>query len=170
MNRTELFNEVKSWLEASKISFVSDDESTFRFRVNADNGLFELRLLCEDEPATLQVCCPVQVRIPEQKIDETSLFLHNLNTRLRVGAFQFHVEDRVVEFRLTMPIQPEGNLTEQFGQTVGTAVSTMDEHIRTLGLLACATAEVQIALTKLTPMRQAGQANSCHKEKRFELN
>ena len=93
MNRTELFNEVKNWLEAGKISFVANDEFMFRFRINADNGLFDLCLLCEEEPATLRVCCPIQVRIPEQKVGETSLLLHNLNTRLRIGAFQFHVED-----------------------------------------------------------------------------
>src|SRR5262245_6628200 len=44
MNRTELFAEVKSWLEAGKISFVSDDENLFRFRLNADNGLFDVRM------------------------------------------------------------------------------------------------------------------------------
>lgn len=170
MNRTELFNEVKNWLEAGKISFVANDEFMFRFRINADNGLFDLCLLCEEEPATLRVCCPIQVRIPEQKVGETSLLLHNLNTRLRIGAFQFHVEDRVIEFRLTMTIQPGGDLAEQFGHTVGTVISTMDEHVRTLGLLACVLPEVQEAVAKLTPRRQTSDVGKCLQEKRFELN
>jgi len=170
MNRTELFNEVKSWLEAGKITFVSTDESMFRLHINADNGLFDLRLLCEEEPAMLQVCCPIQVRIPEQKVAEASLLLHNLNTCLRIGAFQFHVEDRVLEFRLTMPIQPDGELAKQFGQTLGTVISTMDEHIRTLGLLACSMPEAQKAVAKLTPRRQTGDTGKCLQEKRFELN
>jgi len=170
MNRTELFTEVKSWLEAGKILFVSDDETIFRLRINADNGLFDVRLLCEDEPATLQVCCPVPVRIPKEKVAETGLLLHNLNARLRIGAFQFHVEERVVEFRLTMPIRLDGELAEQFGQTVGTTVTTMDEHVRALGLLACATPDTKKTVAKLSPKTHAGVADPLLHAKRFELN
>ncbi|MBE0542229.1 MAG: YbjN domain-containing protein [Verrucomicrobia bacterium] len=170
MNRTELFTEVKSWLEAGNILFVSDDETVFRFRINGDNGLFDVRVLCEDEPATLQVCCPVPVRIPQEKVAETGLLLHNLNARLRIGSFQFHVEERVVEFRLTMPIRPEGELAEQFGQTVGTIVATMDEHVRTLALLACSTPDARKAVVKLSPKAQTRDANSHLHAKRFELN
>jgi len=170
MNRSELFNEVKSWLEAGNISFAADDEATFRFRVNADNGLFDLRLLCENEPTMLQVYCPVPVRIPMEKVTETGLLLHNINTRLRIGAFQLHVEERVVEFRLTMPIRPNGELAEQFGQTVGTTLTTMDEHVRTLGLLACATPESQQALAKLSPTSEASGSNLRWPSGRLELN
>ena len=117
MNRTELFNEVKSWLEAGKISFASDEEKTFRFRINADNGLLEVHLLCEAEPAMLQACCPVPVRIPKEKVAETGLLLHKINTQLRIGAFEFYVADRVVNFHLSMPIHFNGELSEQFSQT-----------------------------------------------------
>jgi hypothetical protein len=170
MNRTELFTEVKSWLEAGKISFVSDDESTFRFRISADNGLFDIRVLCEEEPAMLQMCCPVPVRIPKEKVCETALLLQNINTRLRMGAFQLHVEERVVEFRLTMPIRTDGELAEQFSQTVGTTVTTMDDHIRALGLLVCATPDTQKALASLSPKGCTVAANPQLHTKRFELN
>lgn len=170
MNRTELFSEVKSWLEAGKISFVSHDETTFRFRINADNGLFDVRLFCEEAPAMLQVCCPVPVRVAKAQVAGASLLVHNLNTCLRIGAFQFLVEERVVEFRLTMPIRPGDQLAEQFCQAVGTTVTTMDEHVRTLGLLACTTPQAQKAVAKLSPKTEAGTANSAAKVGRFELN
>src|SRR5437899_6959936 len=135
MNRTELFTEVKGWLESAKFAFVSEDDSVFRFRINADNGLFDVRVLCEDRPPMLQVCCPVPVRIPKDKVAQTGLLLHNINARLRIGAFQFHVDERVVDFRMTLPIQPEGELAEQFALAVGTTISTMDDDVHTLGLL-----------------------------------
>lgn len=170
MNRTELFTEVKSWLEAGKISFVSHDETTFRFRVNADNGLFDVRLLCEEEPAMLQVCCPVPVRVPKAKVAEAGLLVHNLNTCLRIGSFQFLVDERVVQFRLSMPIRPGGQLAEQLCQAVGTTVTTMDEHVRTLGLLTCTTPEAEKAVAKLSPRTQKGSVNSDVNVGRFELN
>lgn len=170
MNRTELFSEVKSWLEAGKFSFASEDESVFRFRINADNGLFDVRVLCEDKPPMLQVCCPVPVRIPKEKVAQTGLLLHNINSRLRIGAFQFHVDERVVDFRMVVPIHPEGELAEQFASAVGTTISTMDDHVRTLGLLACATPEAQKAVTKLSPAAQVGDATSRPHAGRFELN
>jgi hypothetical protein len=171
MNRSELFNAVKSWLEAGKISFVADhEEKTFRFRVNADNGLFDVRLLCEDEPTVLQALSPVPVRIPEEKVSETGLLLHNINARLRIGAFQFHVEERVVEFRLTMPIRPESPLADQFSQTVATTLNTMDEYVRSLGLLACATPESQQTVAKLSPSPEATGSSPRLASGRLELN
>jgi hypothetical protein len=170
MNRSELVNEVKNWLESGEIAFTADDEAIFRFRVNADNGLFDVRLLCEDEPTMLQVYCPVPVRIPTEKVSETGLLLHNINTRLRVGAFQLHVEERIVEFRLIMPIRPDGELAEQFGQTVGTTLTTMDEYVRTLGLLACATPESQREVAKLSPSAEAAGSNARLPSGRLELN
>jgi hypothetical protein len=171
MNCTELFNEVKSWLEAEKILFVSDDEVMFRFRISADNGLFDIRVLCEEEPAVLQVCCPLTVRVPKEKVCEAGLILHNINTRLRMGSFQFHVEERVVEFRLTMPIRMDGELADQFSQTVGTTVTAMDEHLRSLGLLACATPEAQKALESFKPSPENQSAEpSPPSRSRFELN
>ena len=86
MNRTELFNEVKSWLEAVEISFLADDEEPFRFRVNADNGLFDVRLQCEEDPAMLQVSCPLPVRVPPEKVPAVALLLHKVNAiRLRIN-------------------------------------------------------------------------------------
>lgn len=170
MNRSELFNEVKSWLESGEITFVAPDEESFRFRVNGDHGLFDVRLLCEDEPALLQVTCPLPVRIPAEKVSETGLVLHNINTRLRIGAFHFHVEERVVDFRLTMLIRTEAPLAEQFGQTVGTTVTTMDEHIRCLGLLACATREAEQAVAKLLPHADAAGETTRFTNRRLELN
>jgi hypothetical protein len=170
MNRTELFSEVKSWLEAGKFSFVSEDESVFRFRINADNGLFDVRVLCEEKPPMLQVCCPVPVRIPKDKVAQTGLLLHNINARLRIGAFQFHVDERVVDFRMTLPIQPEGELAEQFALAVGTTISTMDDHVHTLGLLACSTPEARKSVARLSPAAHAGDESSCPHAKRFDLN
>jgi hypothetical protein len=170
MNRTELFTEVKSWLEAGKFAFVSEDDSVFRFRINADNGLFDVRVLCEDRPPMLQVCCPVPVRIPKGKVAQTGLLLHNINARLRIGAFQFHVDERVVDFRMTLPIQPEGELAEQFALAVGTTISTMDDHVHTLGLLACCTPEARKSVAKLSPASRAGDESSRPHAKRFDLN
>jgi hypothetical protein len=170
MNRTGLYSEVKNWLEAGKISFDADDEATFRFRINADNGLFDVRLLCEDEPTILQAFCSVPVRIPQEKVSETGLVLHNINARLRMGAFQFHVEDRIIAFPLTMPIRPESPLAEQFSETVGTMLTTMDEYVRSLGLLACATPEAMQSVANLSPCPEAKEVNPCLLTGRLELN
>jgi hypothetical protein len=170
MNRSELFTEVKNWLENGEITFVAPDEESFRFRVNGDHGLFDVRLVCEDEPALLQLTCPVPVRIPPEKVSDVGLVLHNINTRLRMGAFHFHVAERVVEFRLTMPIRSEAPLAEQFGQTMGTALSTMDEFVRPLGLLACATPEAEQAVAKLSPQPEAGCDPTRFANRRLELN
>jgi len=170
MNRSELYTEVKNWLEAGKISFQTDDEESFRFRVNGDDGLFEIRLLCEDEPALLQAFCPLPVRISPERVSETGLLLHNINARLRIGNFRLQIEARVVEFRLTMPIRPEAGLAEQLEQTVGTVVSTMDDYVRPLGLLACNTPESQAALAKLSPNLEATGVSPRLPSGRLELN
>lgn len=170
MNRTGLFNEVKCWLEAEKLSFLADDDETFRLRVNADNGLLEVRLQCEEEPAMLQVICPMPMRVPPEKVPEVGLLLHNINAGLRIGAFQFHLEPRVVAFRLPMLIQSEAELAEQFQCALSTTLNTMDEHLRTLGLLACATPEAQQAVAKLSPAAETLGTTPRLPSGRLELN
>jgi hypothetical protein len=89
---------------------------------------------------------------------------------LRIGAFHLYVEGRVIEFRLTMPIRTEADLPEQFNQAVATTLSTMDDHVRTLGLLACDTPEARQAIAKLSPATQAAGVITRLSNERFELN
>lgn len=170
MNRAELFIEVKSWLEAGKITFTSEGEEGFRFRVNGDHGLLDVRLICEDEPSLLQAFCPMPIRIPPNKVSETGLLLQNINARLRMGSFQLHVEERVVEFRLTMPIRTEAPLAEQFGQTVGTTLTTMDEYVRPVALQACDTPEARLQLAKLLPATAGIESSDRLPNNRLEFN
>lgn len=168
LSRMELFDEVKKWLEAGKITFTADGEQCFRFRVNGDHGLLDVRLICEDEPLLLQAFCPMPIRIPADKVSETGLLLQNINAHLRMGSFQLRVEERVVEFRLTMPIRTEAPLAEQFGQTVGTTLTTTDEYVRPLALQACEMREVRQQLAKLLPVMRESPAHLPND--RLELN
>ena len=170
MNRQELFNEVKSWLEAEKLAFTADDEATFRLQINADNCLFQVRLQCEDEPPLLQVICTLPMKVPPEKVSEAGLVVHNINVGLRLGGFQFHVAERVVTFRMALPICTEADLVGQFAQSMGAALSTADAQVRTLGLLACSGEEAQQALAKLSPTPDAGEVNLRRAGGRLELN
>jgi len=170
MNRQELFNQVKSWLEAEKLAFIADDEGSFILQINANNCRFQLNLQCEDEPTLLQVLCWFSLKVPPEKVAEAGLLVHNINARLRLGVFQFDVEERVVGFRLAMPIRPEADLAEQFTQSITTTLRTVDEQVRTFGLLACSVAAAQQELAKLTPTAGAGDANPSLVSGRMELN
>ncbi len=118
----------------------------------------------------LQVICAAPAKVPAEKLSEAGLVLHSLNARLRMGCFQFHAEERVIAFRLAMPIRPEAELAAQFHQALGAALTTMDEHIRTLGLLACSTQEAQQALADLSPAPELLGASPRLPGGRLEMN
>jgi len=172
MNRSKLFEEVKSWLEAEQLVFIADvEESNFQVRMNLEPALVQVRLLCEESPATLQVMTALPVKVPKEKITAAGLLLHNLNQRLRIGAFQFLVEERLVTFRVAFPIRSECDLPKQFGEAFGTALSTMDDHLQPLALFCCSTDQAQAAIAKLTTRDNCVGASSRQPAAgRFELN
>lgn len=171
MNRSNLFEEVKSWLEAEELAFLADsEEANFQVRMNLENGLVQVRIVCEKSPATLQVITAIPVKVPKKKITAAGLLLHNLNLRLRIGAFQFLIEERLITFRLTFPIRSECDLPKQFGEAFGTALSTMDDHLQPLALFCCSTDQAQAAVAKLTPGDECLGANSRLPAGRLELN
>ena len=126
MNRSELFAEVKSWLEAEKLSFVADEEDRdFCFRMQVENGLVSVHLACEETPSMLQTLCTIPVRVPKAKTNAAGLFLHSINAHLRIGAFHLDEKERLVQFRLAMPIRCESELQPQFAEAVGLALCTV---------------------------------------------
>jgi hypothetical protein len=109
--------------------------------------------------------------VPKEKTTETALFLHNLNACLRIGSFYLNLEQRMIVFRLTMPVRPEANLGCQFGEAFGTALGTWDEHLPPLALLLCSTKAAQKALAKLAPEADAETtAPRLPTSRRMELN
>src|SRR6266566_2567885 len=99
MNRSELFNETKAWLETEQLAFnANEDEACFQVRMNVDAGLVQMRLICEEAPAAMQVICGFPMKVPKEKLSEAALLLHNLNLRLRIGAFYLVAEERLITF------------------------------------------------------------------------
>jgi hypothetical protein len=172
MERQELFNEVKSWLEAEKIEFSADPENaTFEGWMTTANGVVQVRLHCEESPAIVQVVCALPLKVPMEKTAETALFLHNLNACLRIGSFCLAPEQRMIVFRLTMPVRSEAELGHQFGEAFGTALGTWDEHLPPLALLLCSTKAAQKALARFSPEVDAvATAPKLPKSRRMELN
>lgn len=170
MDCQELFNEVKSWLEAEEYEFQVEDENSFHLPINTKNGLLRVRLKCEEEPLLLVVSCPIPVRVPKEKLAEAGLMLHTLNDALRYGTFHLYAKPQVMAYRLPMMIRPDSDLAEQFSRTVSTAAGTMNAHIRSLTLLACSTTAARKALAKLKPKPECSAAVSRHSRGRVELN
>ena len=171
MKNTELFNEVRGWLENEKLTFLADDENTcIQLRMNLDHGLIPVRLLCEESPAMLQVVCSIPVKVPKEKITSTGLVLHRLNARLRVGSFQLDPEDGLVMFRLAQPIHPESELNQQFNRAFGTALNTVDDNLPPLCLHVASTPKARELLDRLNPPTKKTATKSVAHKARFELN
>lgn len=171
MNCIELFNEVRSWLEAEKFSFLADDEHTcFQLRMNLDHGLVPVRLLCEELPTMLQVICTLPVKVPKGKISGTGLMLHQLNGRLRMGAFYLAAEDGIVSFRLAQPIHSDSDLQKQFCGALGTTINTMDDNLQPLAFYCCSTPNARAAIAQLSPGKKSSGAKLGAPNARFELN
>jgi hypothetical protein len=172
MNQTELFNEVRGWLEKEKLTFQADDENTcIQLRMNLDHALIPVRLLCEESPAMLQVVCSIPVKVPKEIISGTGLVLHRLNARLRVGSFQLDAEDGLVMFRLAQPIHPESELDKQFCRAFGTALNTVDNNLPPLCLHVSSTSKARELLDRLNPpTKKLTGTKSIAPHARFELN
>jgi hypothetical protein len=171
MNCSELFAAVRSWLEAGKLCFDAD-EAGFDFSVgmHLDNGMVYVRLLCEESPAMLQVTSTFPVRVPERKLNSTGLLLHNLNARLRMGAFRLNQDDRLLHFHLTMPIRPEADLAAQFNQAFFVSLSTMDDAFLPLALFCCSTAKSREAVAELSPRNEVPDSAVPLPMNRLEFN
>lgn len=171
MNRTELFSEVNRWLKGEKLSFLGDeDDATCHLRMNIENGLVQVRLVCEEAPMALQVICALPVKVPHHKSASTAVMLHNINRRVRIGAFQLSTPERIVSFRLPMPIRPEADLSGQFGGAFGAALSMMDEYLPPLALHLCSTSKVRATLAKLSPEEHVADTVPRLSQSRFEIN
>jgi hypothetical protein len=171
MNRAELFNEVKTWLDGEKLSFFgNEEEANCQIRMNLDNGLVQVRLVCEESPTSLQVICALPVKVPQGKTTSAAVMLHNINKRLRIGSFQLLTDERIITFRVTVPIHPEADLPRQISSAFGMVLSTMDEYLLPLGLHLCSTDETQATLSKLLPDEPAAGIVPCLPRSRLELN
>ena len=172
MKRDELFNEVKSWLEAEKLGFnPNPDDATFEGGMATTNGLVHVRLCCEESPAILQVVCAFPLKVPAEKAHEAAVFLHNLNASLRIGCFYFDPKPRTIIFRLTMPVRPEVDLGRQFGEAFGTSLGTWDDYLPPLALLLSSTEAAMKAFSKFAPEDDAETATPrLPKSRRMELN
>lgn len=152
MKRNDLFNEVKNWLEAEKLVFSADsDNATFDGGMATANGMVQVCLHCEGSPPILQVVCALPLKVPKEKTADTALFLHHVNACLRIGAFYFNLENRLIAYRLTMPVRPEADLGHQFAEAFATAIGTWDDYLAPLALLLCATEAAQQALARFAP-------------------
>jgi hypothetical protein len=173
MNRTDLFNEVKSWLEAAKLNFGADPEdSDFLLCMNLENALLQVRIICEEEPAAMQIICNLPLKVPSDKIPDTASFLHNVNVGLRIGTFQLLLEARIILFRLTVPVYPEADLAQQFGSAFSTALNTMDNYLPALALFLSSTKKARHGVAKFKP---SVKSQPCEQKPvgpgpRFELN
>jgi hypothetical protein len=171
MNSIELYGEVKSWLEAEEVAFATNEEDrTFGFRMTLEAGFTQVRIVCEESPASVQVICTLPIKVPKDKMGATSLLLHSANLRLRIGAFQFLADDRVITLRLPMPIHQEIDLQQQLRAAFGTALGTLDEHLAPFSLFLCSTPEAKQALAKLAPKRAATKRKAGQSRNRLELN
>ena len=173
MNRMDLFNEVKGWLEAGKLRFTAYLEDTdFELRMNLDNCLIQVRIICEEDPASLQIIGTLPVKVPAEKFAEAALFLHNLNATLRIGSFQLQTESRIIAFRLPLPVHPEADLAEQFGAAVSMTLNTMNDHLPSLALVLCSTAKAREGVARFQPAAKTKPARKmpAGPSPRFELN
>ena len=149
---------------------MANEEANFQMRINIDNALVQVRLVCEESPAALQVICALPVKVPKDKTTSAALMLHNINQRLRIGAFQLLTEERIISFRLPVPIHPEADLSRQFGGAFGAALSTMDDYLPPLALHLCSTDQAQATVAKLLPDEPAASAEPRIPRSRLELN
>ncbi len=171
MNRSKLFQEVKNWLLAEKLAFVADEEeSDFQVGMQLDNGLVQVRLICEETPTFLQVMVAHPVKVPEEKASSLGLLLHKVNGRLRIGSFQYHDDERVVTFRITMPIRVECDLGKQFAEAFGATLSTTDGYFQPLGLFCCSTEQAQELIAKMAPETDELSRRASLPAGRLELN
>jgi len=171
MNRTELFEEVKCWLEGEKLMFAPDEEDRdFCVRMHIENGLVMVRLVCEESPAMLQAVCTFPVKVPKDKTAATGLFLHSLNSQLRMGAFHLDPKGRLVQFRLAMPIRQDSELNPQFAEAFGVALSTVDDAFHPLCLFLCASKKAQKTVAKHSPAKEAVEEEPQLPRNRLEFN
>jgi hypothetical protein len=171
MKREELYNECKAWLEAEKLSFEADlEDYDFRLRMNLDNGIIPLRIVCEESPATLQLVCAFPLKVTREKSLETGRLLHQLNAKLRIGAFNFIAQERLVTYRLVLPVHREIDLPEQFGRALGTVLNTMDEHLPLLACCVSSTKQIRKDLAELLSDDALPDNASDKIKARFELN
>jgi hypothetical protein len=152
MNGEELFEAVKASLDERQIEFLSDaDKGTFQFVINGDAGHWAIRLVCEAEPRCLQVYCRLPLKVAAEQKAAMALALHQINLGIRFGSYYFNPENGTVGLHVPGVISEGGEIQQQISAWVGTAVSTFDENLRALSLLAVATKKSRQQLQKLVP-------------------
>ena len=152
MNVEELFEAVKASLDERKMEFLSDaDKGTFHFVINGDSGQWQTRLVCETDPLCLQVYCRLPLKVAAAQKAEMALALHQVNLGIRFGSYYFNPESGTVGLHVPGVISEGGEIQQQIGAWVGTAVSTFDENLRALTLVAAATRKSRQQLHKLVP-------------------
>ena len=74
----------------------------------------------------LQIICRLPVRVPEARLPEAALFLHRINQGHRIGCFCLNPKERIVAFRLAVPLRDEVSIESQIGEAVRMAMGLFD--------------------------------------------
>ena len=174
MDAKELFEEVKASLEEHKMEFLTDaDKNTFQLVISGESGQWQTRLVCEAEPLCLQVYCRLPLKIAGEQKNEVALALHKINLGIRFGSYYFNPENGVVGLQVPGVISEGGEVQPQIGAWISTAVSTFDENLRSLTLVAGATRKARQKVRKLAPKSDGPveeRGLSLPKSRRPELN
>jgi|WetSurMetagenome_2_1015567.scaffolds.fasta_scaffold286234_1 hypothetical protein len=170
MIRNELFSAVKESLNALEVAFRAlPEESLFDFTIHTDEGSWLVRIVCEDEPPVVHVFCRLGVKPDRQTAARLSRVMHALNNRIRLGAFYVD-EGGFPTFRLALPVNAEVDVNNQIGFILGSAMATMEHHLRVLSFAATDCAGVRQQLSELLSGAENGSAELSIPKSRLELN
>jgi hypothetical protein len=140
MTKSELIAAVREWLSAQQIALESDDEGNFTGSMSGRHGLWQLRLICEDQPLLLHVICHHPLRLPENRLAAAGQLLHLLNSRLRLGAYNIGSDNEPI-FRVTLAI----NTPEDIALPFAIAHSTFDAALLPLARFLASDASADTA-------------------------
>ena len=127
MNKAQVIEAAKTVIAEHKFPLHEVGEGIFFGIMDGrEADQMQLALQCEDEPPSINTCVGLIFRIPAERLDAVSRFLHLVNFRLRLGSFQLNFESRKIMFRLPIVLTSGEDAKEHLAALIQTALQTAD--------------------------------------------
>ena len=137
MTKTELLEQFLAFGESNGIEATPGQEpGKARFGIEHLGVTAHGTVLCEEDPASLQVICRLPVKTLPRHGAKMGQLLNLLNLRTRFGSFQFDPQDGEVIFRSGFPVHEEIPVQDQIAFGFGMAVANFGQAARRLTAFA----------------------------------
>jgi len=138
-------DQVSAYLDRGDLKYEQDsDQGIFRLVFEGRHG--DLRVLIAVDSGMIQVFCYSPNRVPDSHRTEISLAVHRANYGMKLGNFEFDVDDGEIRYHTTLPLSDEFPDDEMLDHLLYVGVAMVDRYLPAFLAIVYGNEDVKLAI------------------------